>query len=138
MRKRLHSLSSSESSTSSIWNRVRQLFHFYSTEPSLSSSTTTHSETDSGYWMNGYLPDRKVKRLCCRRYRRHSGSREQDEQQTPTVSFHLPPFSPTYARTDAFPYSNFYYRLPNGKWMIRYRSGTRDILGTDEIEGYMI
>ena len=138
MQTRLHSLSSSESSTSSIWNRVRRLFHLYSTEPSLSSSATTHSETSSSYWVNDYLSDRKARRLCCRRYRCHLGSREQDEQQTPAASFHLPPFSPTYARTDAFPYSNFYYRLPNGKWMIRYRSGTRDILGTDEIEGYMI
>ncbi|KAI7901349.1 uncharacterized protein BX663DRAFT_456817 [Cokeromyces recurvatus] len=50
----------------------------------------------------------------------------------------IPPFSPTYCRPNEFPYSNFYVKLPNGKWMVRYRSGNRDILGTDEFEGYMI
>ncbi|CAO3668024.1 unnamed protein product [Umbelopsis ramanniana] len=56
-----------------------------------------------------------------------------------TVPAHkIPPYSPTGAWNGKFPYSNFYVRLPNGKWMIRYRSGDRDILGTDEFEGYMI
>jgi hypothetical protein len=58
-----------------------------------------------------------------------------DEQQHNMV---IPPFSPTYCRPNEFPYSNFYVKLPNGKWMVRYRSGNRDILGTDEFEGYMI
>lgn len=50
----------------------------------------------------------------------------------------IPPYSPTYCKANEFPYSNFYVKLPNGKWMVRYRSGNRDILGTDEFEGYMI
>ncbi|KAI8994882.1 hypothetical protein BDB01DRAFT_774433, partial [Pilobolus umbonatus] len=49
----------------------------------------------------------------------------------------IPPYSPTYCRPNQFPYSNFYSKLPNGKWMLRYRSGDRNILGTDELEGYL-
>ncbi|KAI8358486.1 hypothetical protein EDC96DRAFT_576476 [Choanephora cucurbitarum] len=50
----------------------------------------------------------------------------------------IPPFSPTYCKPNEFPYSNFYVKLPNGNWMVRYRSGNRKILGTDELEGYLI
>ncbi|KAI8336243.1 hypothetical protein BC941DRAFT_471539 [Chlamydoabsidia padenii] len=50
----------------------------------------------------------------------------------------IPPFSPTYCKPNEFPYSNFYLKLPNGKWMIRYRSGTRRIIGTGDLDGYMI
>ncbi|KAH8553720.1 hypothetical protein BGW37DRAFT_486870 [Umbelopsis sp. PMI_123] len=39
---------------------------------------------------------------------------------------------------DTFAYSNFYLKLPNGKWMLRYRTGDRKILGTEEISGYYI
>ncbi|KAI8096469.1 uncharacterized protein BX664DRAFT_355829 [Halteromyces radiatus] len=46
----------------------------------------------------------------------------------------IPPFSPTYCKPNEFPYSNFYIKLPNGKWMVRYRSGNRDILRTDQFE----
>jgi hypothetical protein len=50
----------------------------------------------------------------------------------------IPPFSPTYCKPNEFPYSNFYLKLPNGRWMLRYRSGTRHIIGTQDLEGYMI
>ncbi|GAB5585179.1 hypothetical protein Unana1_00079 [Umbelopsis nana] len=39
---------------------------------------------------------------------------------------------------DTFAYSNFYLKLPNGRWMLRYRTGDRKILGTEEISGYYI
>jgi hypothetical protein len=39
---------------------------------------------------------------------------------------------------DSFAYSNFYLKLPNGKWMLRYRTGDRKILGTEEISSYYI
>ncbi|KAG2174546.1 hypothetical protein INT44_006809 [Umbelopsis vinacea] len=39
---------------------------------------------------------------------------------------------------DTFAYSNFYLKLPNGSWMLRYRTGDRKILGTEEISGCYI
>ena len=39
---------------------------------------------------------------------------------------------------DTFAYSNFYLKLPNGRWMLRYRTGDRKILGTEEISGLYI
>ncbi|RUS20231.1 hypothetical protein BC937DRAFT_95640 [Endogone sp. FLAS-F59071] len=35
-------------------------------------------------------------------------------------------------------YSNFYLSLPNGKWMLRYRTKDRTILGTEEVDMNMI
>ncbi|KAI7857001.1 hypothetical protein BDC45DRAFT_501484 [Circinella umbellata] len=52
--------------------------------------------------------------------------------------FAVPPYSPTYCKANEFPYSNFYVKLPDGRYMIRYRSGNREILGTEIIEGYML
>ncbi|KAG2221947.1 hypothetical protein INT45_010471 [Circinella minor] len=52
--------------------------------------------------------------------------------------FAVPPYSPTYCKSNEFPYSNFYVKLPDGRYMIRYRSGNREILGTEIIEGYML
>lgn len=55
-----------------------------------------------------------------------------------TAAMVIPPFSPTYCKANEFPYSNFYVKLPDGRWMIRYRDGNREILRTDIMEGYMI
>ncbi|ORZ10083.1 hypothetical protein BCR42DRAFT_422702 [Absidia repens] len=35
-------------------------------------------------------------------------------------------------------YSNFYLKLPNGKWRVRCRTGDRKIIGTYEVDGSMI
>ncbi|KAI9485635.1 MAG: hypothetical protein EXX96DRAFT_545872 [Benjaminiella poitrasii] len=35
-------------------------------------------------------------------------------------------------------YSNFYVKLPSGKWMVRIRDANRKIVGTFEIDGSMI
>ncbi|KAI8971834.1 hypothetical protein BDF20DRAFT_701276 [Mycotypha africana] len=35
-------------------------------------------------------------------------------------------------------YSNFYMKLPNGNWMVRVRDGNRKIVGTFEVDGYMV
>ncbi|KAI8369943.1 hypothetical protein BD560DRAFT_469292 [Blakeslea trispora] len=61
-----------------------------------------------------------------------------DRSQPIPHTMNIPPFSPTYCKPNEFPYSNFYVKLPNGNWMIRYRSGNRKILGTDELQGYLI
>lgn len=50
----------------------------------------------------------------------------------------IPPYSPTYCKPNEFPYSNFYMKLPDGRWMLRYRDGNREILGTEILEDWMI
>ncbi|KAI8086540.1 uncharacterized protein BX664DRAFT_336110 [Halteromyces radiatus] len=35
-------------------------------------------------------------------------------------------------------FSNFYLKLPNGKWRVRCRTGDRKIIGTYEVDGSMI
>jgi hypothetical protein len=106
------SFSSSNSTLSTVWNRLSHLFPYSSRRTSTSSSCST----------------------CSRRLKRQANSTISTVQS----EISIPPFSNTYCRPNEFPYSNFYVKLPNGKWMVRYRSGNRDILGTDEFEGYLI
>ncbi|CAO3587579.1 unnamed protein product [Absidia cylindrospora] len=47
--------------------------------------------------------------------------------QQPEKSLMVPPFSPTYCRPNHFPYSNFYIKLPDNRWMIRFRDATTPI-----------
>lgn len=35
-------------------------------------------------------------------------------------------------------YSNFYMKLPNGNWMVRYRTRDRKIVDSYEINGHLI
>ncbi|KAI8068890.1 hypothetical protein BDF21DRAFT_425700, partial [Thamnidium elegans] len=132
------SISISDSSTfKSVWNRLSHLFHS-AQDSSNRRLSTSSSESDSS-------STSLETRSSLTRTRRHRGynrkkkfTSKQDDLSRPTpVHLVLPPFSPTYCKANEFPYSNFYVKLPNGKWMIRYRSGNRDILGTDEFEGYM-
>ncbi|CAO3650011.1 unnamed protein product [Cunninghamella echinulata] len=67
---------------------------------------------------------------------RHKNKAIERENDIPHVT--VPPFSPTYCKPNEFPYSNFYIKLPNGNFLIRYRDGNRNILGSDEIQGYLI
>jgi hypothetical protein len=156
MRKRFLSISSNTSgSSSSFWRRVRQMFHFHQ-QTSVGASVSTASiqcEQNSDYrsWLydtwtsNDSIQQsqsekpHQLTQQCLQeaRQRYEAKRRKRKVSQTETIAM-IPPFSPTYAKADEFPYSNFYSRLPNGKWMVRYRSGNRDILGTDEIDGYLI
>lgn len=134
------SISISDSSTfKSVLNRLSHLFHSaqgsnrrLSTSSSESDSSNTSLETSSS------LTRTRRRRVYNRKKRFASRQLDDDLSRPPPVHLVLPPFSPTYCKANEFPYSNFYVKLPNGKWMIRYRSGNRDILGTDEFEGYMI
>ncbi|RUP51102.1 hypothetical protein BC936DRAFT_149859 [Jimgerdemannia flammicorona] len=68
-----------------------------------------------------------------------SNSSEPDSTpQTPTYagSEGEAPVSPSLYSANG--YSNFYLRLPNGKWMLRYRTGDREILGTEEVDMCLI
>jgi hypothetical protein len=109
----------SNSHDSRLYNRLSRIFGIHH-ETSMSetySSTRTSVSDDSA---------------------RTSGRKRLVHREDSVPAHMIPPYSPTGAWNGKFPYSNFYVRLPNGKWMIRYRSGDRDILGTDEFEGYMI
>lgn len=114
-----NSICSDDSTLKTMWHRVLSHFHTHDNHR-LSFSSSSESSVE----MN---PRRRKKRA-------------RKEHVLPLEATHLvlPPFSPTYCKKNEFPYSNFYVKLPNGKWMIRYRSGNRDILGTEEFEGYMI
>ncbi|ORX62467.1 hypothetical protein DM01DRAFT_321307 [Hesseltinella vesiculosa] len=50
----------------------------------------------------------------------------------------IPPYSPTYCQPNNFPYSNFYIKLPDGRYMLRYRDGNRNHLRTDIIDAQYI
>jgi hypothetical protein len=128
-----HSIMSDDSSSTfkSVWNRLSHIFQLsQDTNRRLStssndsnSSTQSHSSLEQST-RHPRSANRKKKLIVV------------DDQQRSSMM--IPPYSPTYCRPNEFPYSNFYVKLPNGKWMVRYRSGNRDILGTDEFEGYMI
>lgn len=126
-----NSIISNDSSTfKSVWNRLSHLFD--SSKDSSRRLSTSSNESGSSTRSN---LQRSITTMRCPRRKKKLVVVVDDEQQHNMV---IPPFSPTYCRPNEFPYSNFYVKLPNGKWMVRYRSGNRDILGTDEFEGYMI
>lgn len=112
---------SSEESDSRISNRLSRLFGTHSQKSFSDSSTSSRSSASD------------------ETFRTHHGHKKRLVHTEDSVPPHMiPPYSPTGAWNGKFPYSNFYVRLPDGKWMIRYRTGDRDILGTDVFESYMI
>ncbi|KAG2204888.1 hypothetical protein INT46_009841 [Mucor plumbeus] len=123
-------LSNDSSTLKSVWNRLSHLFQ--TAEDSNRRLSTSSIESDLST------------RSSCSIERRTHNRRKKvlvdgyNNNESMTSTLVIPPFSPTYCKANEFPYSNFYVKLPNGKWMLRYRSGNRDILGTDEFEGYMI
>lgn len=127
--KREHtSIYSNDSTVKTLWHRF--LSHFYAQDLEDNRRLSTYSsESDLSVQSEQQEEEKRKKR------RRKARKEQALSSDTHLV---LPPFSPTYCKKNEFPYSNFYVKLPNGKWMIRYRSGNRDILGTEEFEGYMI
>lgn len=130
-----NSIISNDSSTfKSVWSRLSHVFKSSSSDNNRRLSISS-SESDSSVQSRSTLE----RSFTTRKYPRAANLKKKvtlmDDDQHNMV---IPPFSPTYCRPNEFAYSNFYVKLPNGKWMIRYRSGNRDILGTDEFEGYMI
>ncbi|KAF1797833.1 hypothetical protein FB192DRAFT_1461661 [Mucor lusitanicus] len=124
-------LSNDSHSLKSVWNRLSHLFH--TSEDSNRRLSTSSNESDLSTRSSCSIERRthnRRRKLLVEDHSSNSGSR--------SSTLVIPPFSPTYCKANEFPYSNFYVKLPNGKWMVRYRSGNRDILGTDEFEGYMI
>lgn len=112
--------SSEESDTDNrLYNRLSRIFGIHHESSMSETSNSTRSS---------FSDDRA----------RTTGRKRLVHTEDSVPAHMIPPYSPTGAWNGKFPYSNFYVRLPNGKWMIRYRSGDRDILGTDEFEGYMI
>ncbi|KAF1807450.1 hypothetical protein V8B55DRAFT_1465848 [Mucor lusitanicus] len=147
--------SSSHSSTKShksFWSKIGHLFHSSrSSRCSNSSKSSTkrrrrHSDFSrqtTGNYSNSTLSDESVKTVegmddhSSLTSRRHI-KQLVNQTETAAAPMLIPPFSPTYCKSNEFPYSNFYVKLPDGRWMVRYRDGNRDILRTDIMEGYMI
>ncbi|KAG2202067.1 hypothetical protein INT47_006259 [Mucor saturninus] len=127
---------SSARSTRSIWSKISNLFHH---PRSRSSSCEIQSNSEHG-GSRSTLSDVSVKTVETQEHdmehRRHRKQLIDSDCSTPPMM--IPPFSPTYCKNNEFPYSNFYSKLPDGRWMIRYRDGNRDILRTDIMEGYLI
>ncbi|KAI7896580.1 uncharacterized protein EV154DRAFT_491507 [Mucor mucedo] len=125
------SIYSNDSTVKTLWHRF--LAHFYAQQQQ--EEKELHKRRHSTY--SSSESDLSSVQTLTKKRRRRKARQEQVLSLEPTHLV-LPPFSPTYCKKNEFPYSNFYVKLPNGKWMIRYRSGNRDILGTEEFEGYMI
>ncbi|CAO3598314.1 unnamed protein product [Absidia cylindrospora] len=126
-KKRTNSTSSSSTSSSSAFTLSSSTF----TADRRISNGSSNSSNNSTI---GTLPSSNISS----QFNHHARKKIWIEKNNAVSEVTVPPFSPTYCKPNEFPYSNFYVKLPNGKWMIRYRSGNRDILGTDEFEGYMI
>lgn len=125
---------SSARSTRSIWSKISNLFHH-----PRSRCNSEFSRQTTGNCSNSTLSDASVKTVeTVDIEQRRQRKQLVDHTDCSTPPMMIPPFSPTYCKTNEFPYSNFYSKLPDGRWMIRYRDGNRDILRTDIMEGYMI
>lgn len=131
--------SSSKSGRSSIWSKINNLLH-----PSRRRRHSDFSRQTTGNYSNSTLSTESVKTNEIMDMDRSSSHRRQRKQLVNSTDngnpppMLIPPFSPTYCKANEFPYSNFYVKLPDGRWMVRYRDGNRDILRTDIIESYMI
>lgn len=128
----LSSHCSSNKSSRSIWTKIGHLFHHSKRRNSRPSTTSQCSRST--------LSEESVKTVDID----HNSSQRRHRKQlvnhadSGSPQMMIPPFSPTYCKSNEFPYSNFYSKLPDGRWMVRYRDGNRDILRTDIMEGYMI
>ncbi|KAL0079825.1 hypothetical protein J3Q64DRAFT_1256988 [Phycomyces blakesleeanus] len=119
-------------SASSVWSKLTNIFHRHEQRrdslDTVSSRSSDSADSSSSYSVPEYTSTRK---------KRQRKQLKEDANQTSTTVI-VPPYSPTYCKPNEFPYSNFYVQLPDGTWMVRYRTGDRDILRTDAIESYMI
>ncbi|KAI8880374.1 hypothetical protein K501DRAFT_286908 [Backusella circina FSU 941] len=131
----LNSQCSSTKSGRSIWSKLSKILH-----PTRSSSrSSSSSRRISGNYSTSNLSEvsSKSDSDSSSLHRRHRKQLVHADEGSNTQMM-IPPFSPTYCKANEFPYSNFYMKLPDGRWMVRYRDGNRDILRTDIMEGYMI
>jgi hypothetical protein len=131
----LNSQCSSTKSGRSVWSKISKIFHSRSRS---SSQSSTSSRRISGNYSTSNLSQvsSKSDSDSSSSHRRHTKQLVHADEGSPQMM--IPPFSPTYLKANEFPYSNFYMKLPDGRWMVRYRDGNRDILRTDIMEGYMI
>lgn len=125
-----------------LWRRVSRTFMRQTTLHVTSGTTTALIDPPiaSGISIlsvdDTIVPSLPPSALLRRARRRQSYRKEADDKHKGTLL--IPPFSPTYCQPNSFSYSNFYIKLPNDRWMIRFRDGNRGILRTDFINGSMI
>ncbi|KAI8350150.1 hypothetical protein BD560DRAFT_409952, partial [Blakeslea trispora] len=131
----ISSQSSSTKSTRSFWSKISKLFHKSRTVSSDSADTFDRTNDNDS---STTLSEASMKTTDADSQSSHRRQRKQlVYHDNPSPQLMIPPFSPTYLKQNEFPYSNFYVKLPDGRWMIRYRDGNRDILRTDIMEGYL-
>ncbi len=131
----------STKSQHSIWCKIgKKLFHHKSKSACSSTVSSTRSSGFSHQANDNYssstLSSARSSDLDSQSTQRRQ--RKQLVHHEEPTQLIIPPFSPTYLKSNEFPYSNFYVKLPDGRWMVRYRDGNRDILRTDFVEGYLI
>ncbi|KAI8641716.1 hypothetical protein BD408DRAFT_417802, partial [Parasitella parasitica] len=139
------STDSSAKSSKSFWSKIGNIFRTSPCNKSnKSSSSRRHSyfsRHTTGNYSNSTLSDESLKTVEALDDQSSDSKRPRKQliNQTDVTAapMLIPPFSPTYCKSNEFPYSNFYVKLPDGRWMVRYRDGNRDILRTDIMEGYM-
>ncbi|KAI8364456.1 hypothetical protein EDC96DRAFT_558657 [Choanephora cucurbitarum] len=132
----ISSRNSSIKSSRSFWSKISKLFH--RSRSTSNDSVDTFNQTNDNY-SSTTLSEASVKTTDDDSQSSHRRQRKQlVYNDNPSPQLMIPPFSPTYLKQNEFPYSNFYVKLPDGRWMIRYRDGNRDILRTDFMEGYLI
>ncbi|CEP19023.1 hypothetical protein [Parasitella parasitica] len=142
-------ISSTDSSAKSCKSICAKIGNLFRTSPCSKSNKSDSSRRHSyfsrqttGNYSNSTLSDESVKTVEALDDQSSASKRQRkqlvNQTDAASVPMLIPPFSPTYCKSNEFPYSNFYVKLPDGRWMVRYRDGNRDILRTDIMEGYMI
>ncbi|KAI9322161.1 hypothetical protein BX666DRAFT_1892166, partial [Dichotomocladium elegans] len=137
------SLASSVTARKSVWSRVSSLFSSAKRRSS-AAATSPRASITSSRWrrssnnsvLSGNGGSDTSNKYSASSHRCASLDHSSASSDSPPL-FAIPPFSPTYCKANEFPYSNFYIKLPNGDYMVRYRSGNRVILGTEIIAGHM-
>jgi hypothetical protein len=114
--------SSNDSQSSSVWKKITKLLQPHKKRRNSNTSGDT-------------ISDESLETIDSQRRQRKPLVQT---TEAPSPHMVIPPFSPTYCKANEFPYSNFYIKLPDGRWMIKYRDGNREVLRTDIMEGYMI
>lgn len=133
-----NSIRSDSSTSSSIWTKITKLIHSTGKK---SRRNSVFSRQTTGNYSSSTLSDESVKTIENEEEIHNEKTKRKPlvpAIDTSATTMVIPPFSPTYCKANEFPYSNFYVKLPDGRWMVRYRDGNREILRTDIMEGYMI
>ncbi|SAM08228.1 hypothetical protein [Absidia glauca] len=126
-----------------LWRRISNAFRSRTTDEAatiVTSPSLTYSKKIDLSSSSSLPTTMRYRRQ--KHFQSHTSLLSSWKEEEPIKPVHsppmIPPYSPTYCQPDCFPYSNFYVKLPDGRWMVRFRDGNRDILRTDVIDGNFI